>query len=59
MELPAYHIPTINGIFMHTWHRLKSFLLRAGKTILLVIVIINILQVIQIRWETKTKKNSA
>jgi ferrous iron transport protein B len=41
---------------MHTWHRLKSFLLRAGKTILLVIVIINILQVIQIPVGNKNEK---
>ncbi|MBP7310503.1 MAG: ferrous iron transport protein B, partial [Candidatus Cloacimonetes bacterium] len=46
MELPPYHVPTFNGIFLHTWHRLKDFILRAGKTILLVIVIINLLQVI-------------
>lgn len=46
MELPPYHVPTLNGILLHTWHRLKDFILRAGKTILLVIVIINILQVI-------------
>ena len=58
MELPAYHIPTINGIFMHTWHRLKSFLLRAGKTILLVIVLINILQCIQISTGRDSEKTS-
>ncbi|CAO81731.1 Ferrous ion uptake system protein FeoB (predicted GTPase) [Candidatus Cloacimonas acidaminovorans str. Evry] len=58
MELPAYHIPTINGIFMHTWHRLKSFLLRAGKTILLVIVLINILQGIQIPTGRDSEKTS-
>ena len=58
MELPAYHIPTINGIFMHTWHRLKSFLLRAGKTILLVIVLINILQGIQISTGRDSEKTS-
>ncbi|MEN6445882.1 MAG: ferrous iron transport protein B [Candidatus Cloacimonas sp.] len=56
MELPAYHLPTLNGIFMHTWHRLKSFLLRAGKTILLVIVVINILQVIQIPMGSEKAK---
>jgi ferrous iron transport protein B len=56
MELPAYHIPTINGIFMHTWHRLKSFLLRAGKTILLVIIVINILQLIQIPTGNRGEK---
>ncbi|HNX36898.1 MAG TPA: ferrous iron transport protein B [Candidatus Cloacimonadota bacterium] len=46
MELPPYHVPTFNGIFLHTWHRLKDFILRAGKTILLVIICINILQLI-------------
>lgn len=46
MELPPYHVPTLNGILLHTWHRLKDFVLRAGKTILMVIVLINLLQVI-------------
>jgi ferrous iron transport protein B len=40
MELPAYHLPTLNAILMHAWHRLKDFVLRAGKTILLVIVVL-------------------
>ncbi len=44
MELPPYHLPTWNAIGMHTWHRLKDFVLRAGKTILLVTVVITILQ---------------
>ena len=48
MELPPYHVPTFNGIFGHTWYRLKDFVLRAGKTILLVIVLINILQLVYI-----------
>jgi len=30
MELPAYHIPTVKGILIKTWERLKSFCLRAG-----------------------------
>lgn len=58
MELPAYHIPTLNGIFMPTWQRLKSFLLRAGKTILLVIVLIDILQSIQIPISREHEKVS-
>ncbi|MDY0152558.1 MAG: ferrous iron transport protein B [Candidatus Cloacimonas sp.] len=48
MELPPYHVPTFNGIMLHTWHRLKDFVLRAGKTILLVIIAINILQVVKL-----------
>jgi len=48
MELPPYHVPTLNAILLHTWHRLKDFVLRAGKTILIVIVFINILQLIYV-----------
>lgn len=43
MELPSYHIPTFNGIMMHTWHRLKGFLFRAGKVIIFVIVLLTFL----------------
>ncbi|MBW6515770.1 MAG: Fe(2+) transporter permease subunit FeoB [Candidatus Cloacimonetes bacterium] len=43
MELPLYHIPTMNGIFMHTWRRLKSFILRAGKVIILAVIVLSFL----------------
>lgn len=46
MELPPYHFPTFNGILLHTWHRLRDFVLRAGKTILLVIILMNVLQIV-------------
>ncbi len=48
MELPPYHVPTFNGIMLHTWFRLKDFILRAGKTILIVIFIINLLSVVMV-----------
>jgi ferrous iron transport protein B len=43
MELPPYHVPTLNGILFHTWFRLKSFVLRAGKTIVLVVAFLGVL----------------
>ncbi len=43
MELPPYHIPTFNGIMLHTWQKLKGFILRAGKAIVLVIIVLSIL----------------
>ncbi|MCD4819494.1 MAG: Fe(2+) transporter permease subunit FeoB [Candidatus Cloacimonetes bacterium] len=43
MELPPYHIPTFNGIMMHTWQKLKGFLWRAGKVIIIVVVILSFL----------------
>ncbi|MFH1384662.1 MAG: ferrous iron transport protein B, partial [Candidatus Omnitrophota bacterium] len=39
MELPPYHIPTIRGILIHTWERLKTFIIRAGKAIVFVVVL--------------------
>jgi ferrous iron transport protein B len=37
-EMPAYHIPVLRNILITTWMRLKSFVVRAGKTIVLVVV---------------------
>ena len=42
IELPAYHLPTIRGVVLHTWQRLKGFVLRAGKAIVAVVIILNI-----------------
>ena len=33
MELPAYHMPTLSGIWHHTWNRLKGYILKAGLII--------------------------
>jgi len=43
MELPAYHIPTLKGVLLKTWERLRSFAMRAGKTIITVVVILSFL----------------
>ena len=41
-ELPSYHLPTLRGILTHTWHRLKGFIVRAGKAIVLVVIVLNV-----------------
>ena len=33
MELPAYHMPTLGGIWHHTWNRVKAYMLKAGMII--------------------------
>ena len=43
MELPPYHLPTINGILLHTWQRLNGFILRAGKIIIIIVVFLSFL----------------
>ncbi len=42
LELPSYHLPTWRGLAIHTWQRLKGFVLRAGKAIVLVVVVLNV-----------------
>src|SRR5690606_24911523 len=37
LELPNYHIPTLRGLLLSTWHRLHGFMVRAGKAIVLVV----------------------
>jgi len=43
MELPPYLLPTLRNLWMHTWHRLKGFVLRAGKAIIAVVIVLNVL----------------
>lgn len=42
MELPDYELPTVSSIFITTWHKLKGFILGAGKTIVLVVAMLNL-----------------
>ncbi|WP_394753089.1 Fe(2+) transporter permease subunit FeoB [Crenothrix sp.] len=46
MELPAYHMPTLSGVFIRTWDRLKSFLFNAGKVIVPMVLVLNLLNAI-------------
>ena len=43
MELPNYHLPSVKQVLLRTWDRLKSFILRAGKAIVMVVMVLNIL----------------
>ncbi|VFN04481.1 MAG: ferrous iron transport protein B, partial [Candidatus Kentron sp. G] len=46
MELPRYHLPTVKNVLFHTWDRLKNFLLRAGKVIVPMVMVINLMNAI-------------
>ncbi|MFU0842628.1 MAG: Ferrous iron transport protein B [Burkholderia sp.] len=37
MEIPPYHIPTLRGIMSRTWDRLKGFLIRSARIIVVVV----------------------
>lgn len=43
MELPPYHVPTARGVLTQTWQRLKAFMLKAGKIIIAMVVVLSFL----------------
>ena len=43
MELPPYHLPRAKHILFHTWERLSSFLFRAGKLIVPMMLVFGVL----------------
>lgn len=46
MELPPYHLPTLKGVLIHTWDRLKSFVINAGRIIVPMVLVLNFLNAI-------------
>ncbi len=43
MELPPYHIPQPKGVMIRAWDRLRGFLLKAGKIIVLMVMVLSLL----------------
>jgi ferrous iron transport protein B len=43
MELPPYHIPTLKGVSLRTWDRVKLFIRDAGKVIVTMVLALNLL----------------
>ncbi|NBC49699.1 MAG: Fe(2+) transporter permease subunit FeoB, partial [Gammaproteobacteria bacterium] len=43
MELPPYHMPTLRGVLLRTWDRVKLFLREAGRVIIVMVVVLNLL----------------
>lgn len=44
MELPTYKIPSLKGVLLHTWEKVKGFLKKAGTIILALSVLLWILR---------------
>ncbi|MWN30847.1 MULTISPECIES: Fe(2+) transporter permease subunit FeoB [unclassified Gilliamella] len=43
MEMPVYRIPTLHNLVSLTWQRLKSFVFRSGKAIVLMVTVLSVL----------------
>ena len=40
MELPPYHLPKFRNLFRHAWLRLREFIFRAGKIVLIMVTVL-------------------
>lgn len=43
MELPPYHVPNVKKLMLNVWQRLSGFVMRAGKLIIPICVLVGIL----------------
>lgn len=43
MELPPYHLPTLKGIALRTWDRVRLFIKEAGQIIIVMVLALNLL----------------
>ena len=46
MELPPYHIPKLKSVLLRGWERTKAFIQKAGKAIVLVVMILGFLNAV-------------
>jgi len=43
MELPPYHLPTLRGVMLRAWDRVRLFVKEAGQVIVLMVIALNLL----------------
>ncbi|HED52387.1 MAG TPA: Fe(2+) transporter permease subunit FeoB [Gammaproteobacteria bacterium] len=43
MELPPYHLPTLKGILLRAWDRVRLFVKEAGQVIIVMVLALNLL----------------
>ncbi|MBP5322057.1 MAG: ferrous iron transporter B [Kiritimatiellae bacterium] len=50
MELPAYHLPTLRGIWTRTWERVKAYVIKAGTIIFAACVVLTLMMTFDWRF---------
>jgi len=59
MELPVYHVPHLKSLAIQTWQRLKGFVLRAGKVIVVVSIFLSALNSFTLSGTAATSINDS
>jgi len=60
IELPSWRLPTFRNLIVGTWNRLKGFLMDAGKIIIIMVMVIQVLNSIgsDFTWGNEDTENS-
>jgi len=60
IELPTWRIPTFKNLIIGTWRRLKNFLFDAGKIIIIMVMLIQVLNSVgkDFSWGNQDSENS-
>jgi ferrous iron transport protein B len=56
LELPPYRLPTLRGLWIHTWGRTRDFAKKAGTVILVVTVLLWVL--LNLPWGVENQRDS-
>lgn len=59
LELPAYHVPRFGSLCLHAWHRLRGFVVRAGRLIVPICVLIGALNTLNVDGTLNTGEGGA
>ena len=59
MELPIYHLPTFKILYTLTWQKLKGFVLKAGKVIIPICLLVGTLNSFQLNGKINTNSDGA
>lgn len=59
MELPDYHLPNLKTLLLHAWQRLKGFVVRAGRLIVPICVLIGALNSFNLNGTMNTGEGDA
>ncbi len=59
MELPLYHIPRITTVFKQAWERLQRFLFRAGKVLVVMVLLLSVCDKIMVNDPYAEKASAA
>lgn len=59
MELPPYRWPKLKTLFLHAWQRLKGFVLRAGKLIVPICMVLGVLNTLNLDGSLNNGLNNA